>query len=208
MHLSDGALTLAALGEPTTAAEALHLQACPDCRQRRDQLAEVKRLALSPELDDAPTPKLVRRRQARPWLLIAAGFAGLLAGAGLLASVEAWNSTPDVVASSTLTPVPGGPQLGQIGTARLEKVADGEVLNVTTTGMPAASGYFEAWLLDPSTGGMISIGALSAPNSQVVLPLPNGVDLARYGTVDISDEPFDDNPGHSSVSLLRGQLKA
>ena len=38
------------------------------------------------------------------------------------------------------------------------------------------------------------------------LPLPTGVDLQVFRAVDISDGTLDGQPGHSSVSVLRGTL--
>ena len=36
--------------------------------------------------------------------------------------------------------------------------------------------------------------------------LPAGLDLSEYPIVDVSDEPVDGNPAHSSVSIVRGTL--
>jgi len=41
-----------------------------------------------------------------------------------------------------------------------------------------------------------------------VFPLPDDLDLAAYPVVDISEEPFDGNPGHSGDSIVRGVLRA
>lgn len=40
------------------------------------------------------------------------------------------------------------------------------------------------------------------------LPFPQGLDLAEYAIVDVSNEPYDGNPGHSSDSIARGELTA
>ena len=36
--------------------------------------------------------------------------------------------------------------------------------------------------------------------------VPAGLDLGEYPIVDVSDEPVDGNPAHSSVSIVRGTL--
>jgi hypothetical protein len=36
--------------------------------------------------------------------------------------------------------------------------------------------------------------------------LPADLDLGRFDVVDVSREPLDGNPGHSSDSVLRGTL--
>jgi hypothetical protein len=38
--------------------------------------------------------------------------------------------------------------------------------------------------------------------------VPAGLDLSGYPIVDISDEPLDGNPAHSSVSIVRGTLSS
>ena len=139
-------------------------------------------------------------------MLAAAVVAGVVAGGALVAAADAWRSTPTVVAAASLEPVPGGPVNGQTGVAQVRQAADGEVLTVDTTNLSAPTGYYEVWLLDPASGGMIAMGVVPGGTGTATLPVPPGLDLTQYVAVDISDEPMDGDPGHSAVSVLRGQL--
>ncbi len=70
-------------------------------------------------------------------------------------------------------------------------------------------GFFEAWLIDPATGAMVSLGPVpTAAPGQVTaeLPVPRGLDVSAYDLVDVSAEPLDGDPTHSGVSLVRGTL--
>lgn len=51
---------------------------------------------------------------------------------------------------------------------------------------------------------MVSLGVLRGTEADLVLP--DGLDLADYPVVDVSQEHFDGDPGHSSDSLSRGTL--
>lgn len=70
---------------------------------------------------------------------------------------------------------------------------------------PSARGdFYELWLLGDD-GELVSLGSFRAPRSgaaTVRVPLP--VDPARYRYLDVSREPDDGDPGHSSISILRG----
>ena len=78
---------------------------------------------------------------------------------------------------------------------------------VDVSGLPSTDGYFEVWLLAPDASSMIALGTLG-PDERAVLPLPAGVSLADYPVVDISAEPYDGNPAHSTDSVVRGTLPA
>ncbi|MEY2964964.1 MAG: hypothetical protein RLZZ228_777, partial [Actinomycetota bacterium] len=66
---------------------------------------------------------------------------------------------------------------------------------------------FEVWLLAPDASSMIALGTLG-PDERAVLPLPAGISLADYPVVDISAEPYDGDPTHSTDSVVRGTLPA
>ena len=74
------------------------------------------------------------------------------------------------------------------------------------TGLGAPQGFFEVWLMIPDDSGLVSLGTMSAGQTHATFPVPDGLPLNVYTNVDISDEPIDGDPGHSAVSLLRGQL--
>ena len=53
---------------------------------------------------------------------------------------------------------------------------------------------------------MISIGVIPVDATEVVLPVPQRLIDEGYVIVDISREPFDDQPAHSGETLVRGEL--
>jgi len=145
---------------------------------------------------------------------LAAAAVGVLAGvigATLLSggSAQAPVATGTVLGSTVLAPVnPAVP--GMAGDAVLTRTGSTDELAVAVTGVPPAArkqGFLEVWLLDPATGHMVSLGALDSRDHGTFV-VPPGVDPATYGTVDVSLEPFDGNPGHSSNSMLRAALNA
>jgi hypothetical protein len=156
----------------------------------------------------APTPLDSRRKRSlRSWSgLLVAACVGALVGGGAVVAVNALSHTPTVLASAELQPLADGPVTGASGTAEVQATASGDVLAIDAPQLPTPSGYYEVWLLDPTSGGMIAMGVVPPDSATVNLPVPPGVDLSAYAAVDISDEPMDGDPGHSSVSVLRGTL--
>jgi anti-sigma-K factor RskA len=156
----------------------------------------------------APT----RRRRGlvlRPLAAAAASLVLLAAGvgAGLLLSGDDDGAEapggPD--ARVELAPVDGrGP--GATGVVSLEPRAGGRA-NVTLEGLPPSRGgdFYELWLLGDG-GELVSLGSVRVPASgratleNVQLP----VDPERFSFLDVSREPADGDPGHSSISVLRG----
>ena len=67
-----------------------------------------------------------------------------------------------------------------------------------------ARGYQEVWLIAPDLTRLVSLGVMTSESG--TFPVPAGLDLAEYPIVDVSDEPVDGNPAHSSVSIVRGTL--
>ncbi|MBT2538553.1 anti-sigma factor domain-containing protein [Arthrobacter sp. ISL-69] len=68
------------------------------------------------------------------------------------------------------------------------------------------SGFREVWVISPDLSKLVSLGVLDGEPG--VFAIPEGLDLAEYPIVDVSNEPFDGNPGHSSDSIARGELAA
>jgi hypothetical protein len=153
--------------------------------------------------------RLVRRR--RGWVR---GFAVATAAAAIavvatLVGIRVFGSPatepPErVAATAQLAPEPIAPA-GSRGVARV--LGAGERLELQVTGLPAVSGYYEVWLIDPETSQMVSVGLLRGDGDEL-LPLPSNIDLRRYRLVDVSAEEFDGNVAHSGRSLLRGTLVA
>ena len=153
-------------------------------------------------------PVVVLRSRRVPWIAVAAAAGLIIGGAG-----GAWWLRPDrqgpveptVIAQATLDPLPGRAASGQ---ARVEVEADGtRVLVVTLDGGPRESDYREVWLIDPEDlTRLVSLGALA--DLQGRFTVPDGLDLADFAVVDVSDERFDGVPTHSGDSVVRGILDA
>jgi len=79
-------------------------------------------------------------------------------------------------------------------------------MRIRVADLPAVPGYYEVWLIDPTTMRMFSLGTLAPGTSKAVMTLPDNVDLTRYRVVDVSAEQYDNNPAHSGDSLVRGEL--
>jgi hypothetical protein len=109
--------------------------------------------------------------------------------------------TPSVLASASLAAFGSTPKSAQ-GDAR---VLQGGQLHLHVANLPRVPGYYEVWLINPTTMEMFSIGTLGA-DADALLPLPPNVDLRSYSVVDVSAERYDNNTRHSGDSLLRGTL--
>ncbi|GAA4337058.1 hypothetical protein GCM10023162_39270 [Klenkia terrae] len=97
-------------------------------------------------------------------------------------------------------PAPNGSDTG----AAVLLDRDGELeLQVDLPTPPAGDGFYEVWLLGTDSGA-VALGVLESGSGR--FPVPAGVDLAAYGTVDVSREPLDGDPAHSTDSVARGAL--
>ena len=152
-------------------------------------------------------PLRPRPRRMSGWLAMAAS-AGIVAGGvggALWASSRppAPGPDPTVLAEATLDPLPGWDAQG---VASVQQVADGaRVVVVQVDGEFGTDGYREVWLLAPDLSGMVSLGLLDGSAGEFVLP--DGIDLARYSVVDVSEEPFDGDATHSGNSIVRGPVE-
>ena len=173
-------------------------------------IAAATGVAATPSAADAPpalspvppvaTDNVRELRPRRPRLLLAAAAVAVVAaGAG---AIVLNRDDEVVVASTTLDPLETA---DASGTASVVEEDDGTRVLLIELDAPAADGdYYEAWLADESAVGMVSMGAVRPGTTS--LPVPDGLDLAEWPTVEISVEPLDGEPGHSGVSLVRGQL--
>lgn len=160
-----------------------------------------------------------RRERGRPagwtrWLPIgvaaAAGavFGGLVMSASNGGEPSPVVAAPQVVAQAQLAALPDGVDTVGSGQALFEKDADGaDILVLDTENLEQASGYYQVWLINPDTSGLISLGTVGSGAQEVTFPVPPGVDPQEFSVVDISDEPLDGDPNHSKVSVLRGELE-
>ena len=158
----------------------------------------------APRTDAGVLPFRSRRR--RPLLLVAASVViGAAVGAGAVAVVRGGGGT-DVRAVET---VPLDPLAGNkaSGTAEVVVRKDGSrALQVRLNAPALPDGYYEVWLIEPSITGMVPLGI--ARSGTDTFELPAGLDLRKYPLVDVSREPMDGNPLHSSVSVARGHLRS
>jgi Anti-sigma-K factor rskA, C-terminal len=231
-HCDEDDLALMALGETVDPACDAHVVTCAECRHQLEQLREVVavgRISGGPSQLVDPPPQVWMRvqeqlasepvplaRQVQPaakrgaprWLgLVAASAAGVLIGGGAVAVMTGQDTPTSVVASAELTPMPDGPDRGGQAEATLNRTDGGYTVTVKASGVAGPEGFYEVWLLDEQDSGLIALGSLGPGEQQATFPVPDGVDLQTFNAVDVSDEPLDGDPTHSTVTVLRGTLQ-
>ncbi|RAN92561.1 hypothetical protein GAR05_06051 [Micromonospora saelicesensis] len=151
-----------------------------------------------------------RSRRSRGWsgwvaTAVTAAAAAAVGVVGTVSVLRPDDPTPTpppvVVASAPLAAYGATPPTAK-GDARVLK--DGQ-LHLHVANLPSVAGYYEVWLINPTTMEMFSVGTLGG-GSDALLPLPPNVDLKSYSVVDVSAEQYDNNTRHSGDSLLRGSL--
>ncbi|MGX4656205.1 anti-sigma factor [Micromonospora sp. SCSIO 07396] len=147
--------------------------------------------------------------RARHWprwatTVVSATAAAAIAVLGTVLVLGDRGTTPrqDVLASAPLAAYGSTPADAR-GDARV--FADGR-LHLHVANLPDVTGYYEVWLINPTTMEMFSVGVLRGSSGDALLPLPPNVDLQAYSVVDVSAEQYDNQPAHSGDSLLRGTL--
>jgi anti-sigma-K factor RskA len=94
------------------------------------------------------------------------------------------------------------------GDARGTATLSGRTATVRLSGLqPTRDGqFYELWLLN-SPDDLVSLGSFAVPASgeiDVSVPVPG--DAGSFSAFDVSREPPDGNPAHSSKSVLRAPL--
>lgn len=234
-HCDPEDLALAALGEELDSACQQHWTTCALCSEQVAELREVVAVGkasggpdslveppaglwerIADQLETEPVPlrpatapgPTVRTRRTPGWLgLVAAAAAGILLGGVVVGSLTGSDEPGAIVASAQLTPMPDGPDRGGDASATLNRADDGYTITVMATDLSGPEGFYEVWLLDEENAGLIALGALPPGQTEATFPVPEGVDLAAFSAVDISDEPLDGDPTHSTVTVLRGTLQ-
>lgn len=153
---------------------------------------------------------------ARRWVAMAAaagivvGAAAVWAGYNVLGQGPQAGPSPSptapqpvVIAQAPLQPLASYTSTGK---ALVEKLPDGSRQLVVQLSDGQISGFREVWVISPDLSKLVSLGVLDGEPG--VFALPAGLDLADYPIVDVSNEPFDGNPAHSSDSIARGELTA
>jgi anti-sigma-K factor RskA len=151
-----------------------------------------------------PMPAPAHRR---PWVLAAVAAVAALAGvAGTLAVTRLVDDSPPPIEDVALSPLTGGPQ-DVAGNASVTVTDDATELEVSTRGLDDPQpGFYEVWVTDPDDlSRMYSIGALGT-DAVGRFTVPPNVDLDRFSVIDVSIEPDDGDPTHSTNSVLRGAL--
>ncbi|MBW4031677.1 MAG: anti-sigma factor [Acidobacteria bacterium] len=233
MHADPELLALIAMGEQISDVDVLdHLAGCPDCRVELAHLSHAATLGRSTlgagelftpnarvwarvteELgiaSEAPTETPIialrgRARRRRRWIpvVVAASVATMLVVGGLASWQLLQPTAARVLASAKLSAFPEWK--GSTGEARVEKSADGTlVVQVSLSSPEHGSGFDEVWLMTSDAKHLVSLGVLR--DGSGTFSIPAGINLSQYDVVDISSEPLDGNPAHSSNSIVRGQL--
>jgi hypothetical protein len=138
------------------------------------------------------------------WQLLAAAVVGVVLGGGAvwaLSDRSDGSGSGDTLASSTLTGFDGHDASGEL---RLVRTSSGPALDVDFVTSDDDKGFVQVWLLNAKTNGMVALGVLD--DDKGTFAIPQGLDLEKFNQVDVSLEPFDGDPAHSSTSLARGPL--
>ena len=137
----------------------------------------------------------------RPGVWLAAAAATVLLAAGVFWSVQQNQAPVTPLARAELSPVD---QHSATGSARVVEAKDGQRTLEVQVNKNEARGYQEVWLIAPDLSRLVSLGVMTSGSG--TFPVPAGLNLSEYPIVDVSDEPVDGNPAHSSVSIVRGTL--
>lgn len=178
------------IGEPAAAARVVDLSSRP------------RRMAATAPVEQVPT-----RARSRARLLIAAAVVGGLVGIGATLGWQAlgWQpldrDSPTVVAAATLAPLPD--KVGT-GSAEVRGGDDARELDLRLDADAPTDAFLQVWLLSSDTERMVPLGVLAGGAGRFALPV--GVTLEEYPVVDVSIEPYDGDPLHSTNSLVRGTL--
>lgn len=151
-----------------------------------------------------------RPRRRRIAVLVAAAVLGAVVGLGTgRALAPAPPPAPVAGPAAPLAPV-GSLDPGASGTVAMadERGAREMVVQVRGVTNLAGGDHLEAWLMDPSGTRLVPLGPLDGGSGDFhgTFAVPPGLPLGEFDRVDVSAEHWDGNPGHSSLSVLRGTL--
>lgn len=177
--------------------------------------ARTLRAVPSDPAPDRPTPAarrrgppLVRSMERRQRRAVASALVGVAAAVLAVVGVS-WVLTnepaPQPVATFRMEPLDDRVATGVEG--RLVTTDAGQAVEVDLDGLPAAPDgtFYELWLLDLDAGRLVSLGPVDPSSTYSV---PSAVAAASWPTIDVSVEPVDGDPTHSSDSVLRGPVVA
>lgn len=134
------------------------------------------------------------------WAVAAALVAVVVIGAAALLQIGGGDDAGSRVAQATLEALDDVPE------ARAILLADGgdRTLTLDAGDLPETDGYYEVWLLASDESGLVSLGPVTGAQRYEI---PSAIDVDRYPIVDVSREPPDGDPAHSTDSVLRGRLR-
>ncbi len=166
------------------------------------------RIAEDVRVDGGRAPGSKRRRRPRTVGLVAAAVVVVcaLVAAAVLFDRGTDGSATELVARASLTGDGLDPGGDSTGAAELLEGDSGWKVAIQVDDLPElpAGSYYEAWLLGSGPGQVQSLGAVKGNERFAV---PEGLALDDFPLVDVSIEPIDGNPAHSSKSVLRGELE-
>ena len=159
--------------------------------------------AREPDSDAGGAGRSSRGRRLLSLALAAA--VALVLGFGIGLGIDRLRQQDGTVVTRTdLTALPDW--TGSSGMATLERNRDGVlVMTVQMSTDRPMDGNQQAWLIDPDSGAMVTLGLLS--DLQGLWTVPTTIDLQRFKVLDISEEPVNDpDTAHSRNSIVRGTL--
>jgi anti-sigma-K factor RskA len=228
-HLDEELLAQWAFEQVEPDAEAAeHLRTCAACTA---QLAELRQLVVAADglpAVETPPAEVWRRVTAELGLsgesasssLDSRGAGGvsggwtrravaLAAGVAVIAGIGIGVGGTLLLGSDDqpLAVVQLSPLAGKTGSGTAGLVDGGRQLKVSASGLVAAGGYYEVWLINEDGKRMVSLGVLAAGHDGT-FQVPGDLPAQGYRIVDVSLEPDDGNPAHSLDSVIRGTLPA
>jgi hypothetical protein len=135
---------------------------------------------------------------------------GLAAGLGIGHAVAPGGApTPAAGPVVRLTPV-GDLDPAASGTVAMATAGGERQMVVQVQGVTNIAGgdHLEAWLMDPTGTRLVPLGALAGGGGDFhgTFAVPDGLPFGEFNRVDVSAERWDGNPGHSTLSVLRGDI--
>ncbi len=167
-----------------------------------------------PAANVVPLDSRRSRQSGRPggragWLAAAAAVVGVLAGVGGTVLVknadQATAPAVSILARTALDPLDAP---AARGTAVVEEHDGMRSLTVDVQGLALpADSFYQVWLIDKGVTKMVAVGVLNTAEHGT-FDVPSSLDLSAFPVVDVSLQPMNGNPAHSSVSVVRGVLPA
>lgn len=157
-----------------------------------------------------PGPVEIHRHRRARWrrlaVPVAAAVLGVAAGLGIGAVLTA---PPEATVVARLGPVGSLAPAGS-GTVELVGRTGERAMVVRLAGVTDSAGgqYLEVWLMDRAGRRLVSLGVLARDGDgyRGQFTVPADLPMDDFGVIDVSAERWDGDPGHSTVSLLRGDL--